>query len=262
MRNTEETIRTLDCLGIKEWPSEYELINVKYNGNFGTVELWEERKIAGPPFISSPREVFSPYLKAWIFPPREIIKQFMKEDIAEGRMGPEGETQGAGPSQKEVEEAKANPEVAAKIKRIADMFGGSADFLIKVVDGTETVFNIALTINPDVIMQIKPTIEYTGTPDVTLELDFGLLYSIIEATEKDAKKGEMEVPPWETKPLFYGFAEKVGAGFKIFTSVLGSALTGKIKITPITAIPALLFSLGDIMSMIMAGPGGAGAPAG
>ena len=76
------------------------------------------------------------------------------------------------------------------------------------------------------------------------------------------KKGDLEVPPWETRPMFQGFAEKAGAGIKIFTSFVGAVLTGKIKITPITAIPNFLLSMGDFMSMMMGqlgeGPGGPG----
>lgn len=257
IRNTEETIHVLDCLNIVEWPEEYELISISYEGDFGSVQLWEERKVIGPPFAQRRREVFSPYLKAWIFPPKEAIKEFIKRDIAEGRFGPEGEKHGPGPSPKEIEEAKKNPVVMAKIKTIADRFGGSADLLFKVVDEGETVFNMAITMNEDVFLKIKPALEYTGTPDVTLEVDFDFVFTLIEAQEKDMRKGEIEFPPWENKPMFHGFVEKAGAGLKIFTAFVGAILTGKIKITPLSAIPNVLLSIGDFMSMMMGGgPGG------
>jgi len=75
----------MNCLDMKELPS-YSLINVKYETDYGKVELWEEVKNVKLPGLDEERQVISPYMKVWVFPSKEFIISEMKKAMRVGQV--------------------------------------------------------------------------------------------------------------------------------------------------------------------------------
>lgn len=231
--NSRETHNMLGCTGIEEWPSEYKPIELEYESEFGHVKFWEEMKELDG------RAILTPYMQIWIFPPEEIIKQEFLKAGKEGFLpGPPEERKGReGPTPNEIKEMRENSEIMEIINDYSESFGGSADFLITIDDNGEGIYSAVLTINPDVLMEVKPAKQFAGEPDVSVTIDFKFLYSIISSVEKGM---QTESPPWDNKPRmkegFKGVVDKAAMASK----VIGAFTTGNIKVKPITALPKVV----------------------
>ncbi|MFH1409789.1 MAG: hypothetical protein ABIH34_07795, partial [Nanoarchaeota archaeon] len=225
VNNAERMFEISECADFN-----VDLIDVAYKSEYGEVHYWEEMT------QHEGREILTPYMQTWIFPPKEIMKEEFRKAMAEGRMpGPEGDS---GPSPKEIEEMRKQEELMDRINDLSDKYGGSADFLIEADDDGDVFYRMVMIVNPDDVIKMQVINDqnpYAGEPDVTVKIDFDFLYGMIKDGEEDA---QIESPPWARQPR--SAVKDVVNNGKAFAKVSGAIVSGNIKVSPIKEVPTVL----------------------
>ncbi|MDP3882267.1 MAG: hypothetical protein Q8Q31_05310 [Nanoarchaeota archaeon] len=206
--NARETAMQLDCLGQdKLSESDYNLIKVEYKTEYGKIEFWEEIKKVKMPGMNKEVEIITPYMKTWIFPPKEFLASEMKKSMEEHEFpGPaeekaERKNEG-GPTEEEKAMIKKDKKFMSKIKKMSEKYGGSVDAALQIKDKEkdEVVFNMYVQINEEDIIKMEPMPpSEVPNPDMTMEIDFDKLYDLIYTSEKDMEGQRIESPPWAKK---------------------------------------------------------------
>jgi len=258
VNNIERTVQSMQCLGMEEFPDEFKPIRINYSGDFGDIEIWEEwvetdffsrmgkegmKTSDAAGITEGPIEtmsVLTPYMKAWIFPPKEIFKQ----EMSKGK--PEDEKEG--PSKEEVGEMKNNTIVMGVINQLSSMFGGSADFLLQIVDGEEVLFEAMITMNPEIIMHIEMD-DITRTPDLTMKASFDWFYNMIMTQEKEFKGERIESPHWARVEEGFDFGD-IGVMNDMFNQLIYAIRTGEIQVDPPAYLGLLIMSLQGMGQLI------------
>ena len=249
VENNRKIAENLQCLHKTEWP-DAEPINTKIETSYGKIEIFE--KFVETNQFGERMNVLSPYMKMWMFPPKEVFKKFFFEDIRKGKLGPDEDK--GGPSPAEVAEMKQNKEVMATIQSISNRFGGEANIVFSVRENDQEMFKMLMRVNPDIIMDIKPVLDYTGEVDATLSIDFDYFYEMISSMEK-GKAAHEEKPPWDNTPPSAGEALSSAAdGIAFFTGIMRGLITGKVSVSPVTSWVNIILSFTDLLKMMqMAG---------
>jgi hypothetical protein len=224
--NSREMVHRMECLGMEELP-EHNLISFSYDTEYGSVEYWEEIKEIHMPQIDKKIEIISPYMKVWIFPPKNFIKYEMKQSMInhefpgppEEKMERENEE---GFTEKEKEIIRREKKFMEEIKEISEKYGGNLDMAIQIKDyeTNEVVFNLYAQVNEEDILKIEPMLpEEIPAEDVKIELDFGLIYDLIYETEKEMRGEMVESPPWDRKVRPMQKIKEVTSGIKVFFKI-------------------------------------------
>ena len=234
---SRETAFRMKCLGINEFP-EYNLINVKYETEYGKIEFWEEIKETDF-FEIENLKVISPYMKIWIFPPKSFIKYEMKKAMKEHEFpGPSEDKANRkneeGITAEEKEFIKQDRKFMKTIKKVTEKYNGNLNAAVQFKDyeTNEIVFNLYVQINENDILKIEPMLpEEVPEKEVIIEVDFAKIYDMIYTMEKDMRGEETESPPWDKRARTVGQTVKgVVNGIKMYLkmrSVINSA-----KVTP------------------------------
>lgn len=194
----------MNCLNMNELP-QYNLINIKYETEFGKLEIWEEIKTVKLQGMEKETQVISPYMKAWVFPPKSFIIYEMKRAMEnqefpgapEEKIEREGEE---GPTAEEREMIKQDGEFMEQIRKVTEKYGGNLDAVVRFVDNGDVVFNLYVQVNENDIIKIKPMLpEEVPQEDARIEIEFQKLYDIISLQEKEIRGERIESPPWDRK---------------------------------------------------------------
>lgn len=236
VNNNERTAENLLCLGRDKLPEEYKPIDVSYDTDFGSVRIWEVKTTTD--FFGKRMNILSPYMRIWVFPTKEFMKQQFQDAMTEGVMpGPDGK-KNPELSPLEVEELKKDKRAMDMINSISNKYGGEAKFLFSVVDGNESVFNTLFTINPEIMVKSEPMESYGGEYDVKLTFDFDFFYSLVRTTEKEMRGGQTMYPPWEQGGLKIGDKIKGAVdGMKMLFKMMSGAASGSIRSDPAASLP-------------------------
>ena len=202
--NSREMAYRMQCLGINEIPTT-NLINVKYETDYGRLEFWEEIKMVKLEGMDKEVQVVSPYMKVWVFPNKEFIEYEMKKAMKNREFpgGPEQKMERKneeGPTAQEREMIKQDEKFMNQIRKITDKYNGNLNAVIRFIDNEEVVFNLYAQVNEDDIMKVKPMLpEEVPQEDVRIEIEFQKLYDIIHMQEKEMGGQRIESPPWDRK---------------------------------------------------------------
>ena len=229
---SRQLIERSQCLEKKELPP-YNLINFKYETDYGSIEFWEEIKTAKIFDDSEEMEIISPYMRTYLFPSRDFFKLEMRKAMEDRRI--------PGPSEEEsinslTDEQKNNlidEGFLDKVKSFNEKFGENLVIQFKDYATEEIVFNVYIKINEEDLIYFEP-MPYSEVPaeDVKVEIDIEKLLDIIEYSESG--RVELQSPPWDKQPPT-GMVKGVIDGVKMyfmFKSMLNSAVT-----TPESAEP-------------------------
>lgn len=256
VESNRQIAESMMCLHQDEWDERITPINIKYESPYGLIEItedWLETDFFTEERFGEQEEItiLTPNMKMWIFPPKEIFKEIIREEFARGQLGPEDEEMGPSPADKA--EMRSNPEVMSTIRSIADQFGGDANLIINIHDQEESVVKIRIHINEDVLMDIEPALDYEGDVDATLNMDFDFFYTMVIEQEKQQRQFHLDKPEWDERPEpgrgFNEAAQGISMFFKIFTSIL----SGEISVDPPSALPTVIFTFGSMLGMAMGG---------
>ena len=197
----------MECLGEDSLVDliDYKLVNASYSSEYGSLEFWEEVKEVQIPGMKGKVEMISPYMRIWIFPPKEFIKYEMKLSMENGEFpGPpekkmERSNEG-GLTAEEKEKLKGNGKFMKMVSSLADKYEGSLDVVVQLKDDEEVVFNLYIEVNEEDILKMVPMLpEDVPAEDVRVEFDFDLVYDFIHTSEREMSGEEIESPPWEKK---------------------------------------------------------------
>jgi hypothetical protein len=254
--NSREMVYRMDCLGINELPS-VNLINVKYETDYGSVEFWEEIRTVKLPGMDKEAQIISPYMKAWVFPPKEFIIYEMQEAMKnhefpgspEEKMERKNEE---GPTAEEREMIKQNEKFMNQIKEISEKYNGNLDIVIQFKDyeTNKTVFNLYGQVNENDIIKIEPMLpEEVVSEDVKVEVDFKIIYEMIYEQEKEMRGGVTESPPWDRKIRPMQKIKELTNGVKMYFKM--RKIMSSAKITPAEAEKDVKNLFKKFMSMMM-----------
>ncbi|MFH1918025.1 MAG: hypothetical protein ABIJ14_02920 [Nanoarchaeota archaeon] len=259
--NSRQISERMNCLGIEEIPFDYKLLNLSYETAYGSIEYWEEVQDGKMNYgTEEEMEMITPYMKVWIFPPKEFIqyelKKAMKEQSFPGspeeKMERENE---GGPTAEEKEKIKQDKSFMKKLKSSADKYGGNIDAVVQFKDfeTNEVVFNLYAQINEEDILMVTPMLpENVPAQDVKIEMDFEFLYNLIYTSEKDMSGERIESPPWaerKIKPIEK--IKEVTNGIQVFLKV--RKMINSATITPKEAKKDVDKLFKDFLWMMMKG---------
>lgn len=251
---SKQIAERMNCLDIGEMP-QYNLINVKYEADYGRLELWEEIKKVKLPSLENEMQIVSPYMMVWIFPPKSFIIYEMKQSMKnhefpgppEQKLERENEE---GPTAEEREVIKQDKKFMKQIKKISEKYGGNLDAVIRFVDNGTVVFNLYVQVNEDDILKIKPMLpEEVPQEDIRIDIEFQKIYDMIYIQEKDMRGGRIESPPWDRKTQPIQKIKEVVNGVKMYfivTDILNSA-----KVYPETSEKDVKALIKSFFSMMM-----------
>ena len=207
---SKQIARTSQCSKI-DVSSQFSLINIKYESNYGKIEFWEEMRTVrasefGEKIFGEDKEitVVTPFMKIWIFPPKKFILFEMKKAMKEHKFPGKGEDKTErenqeGPTEKEKEQIKQNGGFMNIVRKMSEKYGGAVDGVIQLKDyaTNEIVFNLYVNINEKDIIKMKPMLpEEVPQEDIKIEIDFEKIYDMIYTTQKEMEGERIESPPW------------------------------------------------------------------
>ncbi len=163
----------------------------------------------------------------------EFLKTSLPEyQIIKPRMpGQKGE---GGPSAEDLEGLRSDTEALEEIEDLVKKYDDKRlDAHFKVTDDDKAVFNIDMTLDTEDLIQVKPVETYSKEADITVEIDFDYMYSLIETMEKEMI---VESPEWSSKDFSNGIKGAVTKG-KMTGKIATGITTGKIKISPLSEVP-------------------------
>jgi len=199
-------MKCMDKTDIKD-VMNYNLINIKYETEYGKLEYWEEAKTVKIPGMEEEVTIISPYMKTWIFPSKEFIEYEMKKAMKnhefpgspEDKMERKNEE---GMTAEEKEMIKQDEGFMKLIKEASGKYGGNLDAVVQFKDlaDNEIVFNLYVQVNENDIIKMTPMLpEEVPEKDVTAEIDFEKIYDLIYSQEKEMRGEQTESPPWDRK---------------------------------------------------------------
>jgi hypothetical protein len=254
--NSRELAYRMDCLGINEAPTS-NLINFKYEGEYGKIEFWEEVKTVKLEGLEQEKQVISPYMKVWIFPTKEFIFYEMKKSMKNHEFpGSDSDKTNRkneeGLKLEEKEYIKQNEKFMDKIRKLAEKYEGSFDVKVQLVDyeKNEVVFNVYVQVNENDILNIKPMLpEEVPNEDAIVELDFEKIYNLIYSQEKEMQGDRIESPPWDRKMSPVQTFKDMKNGVKMYFKVRD--IINSAKITPSESEDDVKSVIKSFMSMMM-----------
>lgn len=183
------------------------LINIEYETAYGKIEYWEELKQVNVPGLETPVTIVSPYMKIWVFPPKEFMIYEMQKAMEEHEFPGSSEEKlnrnnEEGLTEEEKQEILNNRRLMKTTKTLSEKYEGNLDLIIQFKDyeTDEIVFNLYAQVNEHDIMKVEPMLPSDNpAEDVRIELDFSILYEIIQETEKGMRSERLESPPWDRR---------------------------------------------------------------
>ena len=255
--NSREMAYRMQCLGIDELPS-VNLIDVKYETKYGSVEFWEEIQTVKLEGMDKEVQIISPYMKAWVFPPKEFIEYGMKNGMKNHEFpgSPEEKTERKnqeGPTAEEREKIKQDKKFMNQIREISEKYGGNVDISVQFKDyeTNEIVFNLYAQVNENDIIKIEPMLpEEVPAEDVKAEIDFQMIYDMIYDAEK-IQGQRTESPPWDKKSSPVQKIKELTNGVKMYFKM--RKIMNSVKITPSESEKEVKNLFKKFMSMMMEG---------
>ena len=236
--NQREMANRMQCVDLDDVGDimDYNLINLSYDSDYGSLEYWEEVREVKIPGIEGKVTIISPYMKVWIFPPKEFIKYEMQKAMKEHEFpGPPEEkaerNNEEGLTVEERERIKQDKGFMKKIRSVAGKYGGNLDVNINFVEPAtgELVFNIYAQVNEEDILIMEPMLpEEADAEDVRIEIDFDKVYDLIDMEERDMRGAETESPPWDRRPRKIGMVKSFVNEIKMYFKVMDIMNSAKV----------------------------------
>lgn len=245
----------MNCLGQSLNEDEVNLINVKYETEYGRLEFWEEIKTVelgmdGMEKVEEGEEnaknqksgekvkIISPYMKIWIFPPKEFIVYEMQGSMKNHEFPGSSEEKverknEEGLTAEEKERIKQDDNFMKKIRKISEKYGGDVDLVVQLKDPEtgEIVFNIYVQVNENDVLNIEPMLpEEVPAEDIKVEIDFNEIYEMIYEQEKEMQGERIESPPWDEKSQPVLKVKEIVNGIKMFFKI--RSIVNSAEITP------------------------------
>ena len=221
---SRQIVERMNCLDINK-SLQYNLINITYETSYGKLELWEEIKTAKIHGIEKEVQIISPYMKMWVFPPKQFIiyemKKSMKNQEFPGSPEKKSERENEdGPTAEEKEFIKQDEKFMNQIRELSEKYGGTMDVSIRFVDDENLVFNLYAQVNENDIIKLKPMLpEEAPQEDIRIEIEFQKIYDMIYMQEKEMREEKIESPPWDKKPQPMEGIKNVVDGIKIYFQI-------------------------------------------
>ena len=257
---TKEIARTSGCSETGNIP-EFNLVNVKYESEYGKVEFWEEMKSVSNSEFGGKGDkeinVVTPYMKIWVFQSREFIEYEMadamkKHEFPGSEKDKTERKNKEGLTETEKEQIKQNKELMNTIKAIADKYGGNANVAVQFIDynTSKIVFNLYVKVNENDVVKMEPMLpEEMPKENIKIEINFDEIYKFIYEGEKSMRGERVESPPWDRKFSPVAKVKEITNGIKMYFKM--KSLINSATITPSDSEKDVRKLLNKFMNMMM-----------
>lgn len=229
-RNEEELAENIDCFEEPEWPSEFEKIDISYSDDNAIIEVWEK----SIPVEGRRAKYWTTLYKYSWFPDKELAKKLMNYMISERG------TLALTPEQ--VAEIKNDFGKREIIDRLSEKYKGSFDVKLELLEQDTSLIRKFIQVNPDVAFRISD--EITEKPDISVSIDFDVLYDFMHYVQYTVEGNEIKGPYW-----VYIEDESPGRFFSILGAVSRMWRKG-VTISPRYALFKLFFSMKDLIELM------------
>ncbi|MCK5449735.1 hypothetical protein KAI32_02620, partial [Candidatus Pacearchaeota archaeon] len=236
--NQREMAHRMQCIGVDDVGEimDYNLINISYSSEYGSLEYWEEVRTVKVPGMDEKVTIISPYMKVWIFPSKEFIMYEMQKSMKAHEFpgSPEEKSERGneeGLTAEERAKVKEDNGFMKKIRSVAGKYGGNLGVNVNFVDPAtgELVFNVYAQVSEGDILIMKPMLpNESDAEDVRIEIDFDKVYELIDMEERDMRGAEVESPPWDRRPKKVGMVKSFVNEIKMYFKVMGIINSAKV----------------------------------
>ena len=182
-RNEEDISNILQCEQ-QEWPSDFEKIDINYINENTHIEVWE-KMIA---VEWSPTKYYTTLYKySWV-PDKELLKGLIDYKLSE--------TDTIGPSAADVARIKQNAGQMELINSLSEKYDGSFNVRLELIEDDNSVINKYLIINPDVAVKIVDELGEEEDPDISVEVDYAVLYDFVSYVSYEMEGDKIYGPSW------------------------------------------------------------------
>ena len=181
-RNEEQISQNLHCSETGQWPDGFEKIDITYVNENTHVEVWEKNI---PVEWDQTTYYTTLYKYSWV-PSRELLKELIDYKLSE--------TDTFGPSAKDVARIKSDAGQMELVNSLSNRYGGSFDVRLELRDKEDQIVLKYFQVNPDVIVKFVDSIE--GKPDISVEIEYDVLYDFISYISYEIGGGEIRGPRW------------------------------------------------------------------
>lgn len=182
IRNEEEISERLQCSENPEWPEGFEKIEITYINDNTHIEVWEKIVPVEQTKINHHTTL---YKYSWI-PDKQLMKDLINYKVSE--------TNTFGPTAKDIAAIRANEGQMHLITSLAESYGGSFDVMLELKEEQGQIVKKYLTINPNVTVQFFDEID--REPDISIEVDYDVLYDFIKYMNYEMEGGNIRGPHW------------------------------------------------------------------
>jgi len=234
IRNEEEVSERLQCSENPEWPEGFEKVEITYINDNTHVEVWEKRV---PVERANTNYHTTLYKYSWI-PSKQLMKGLINHKVSE--------TDTFGPTTKDIAAIRADEGQMHLITSLAESYGGSFDVLLELKEEQGQVVKKYLTINSNVTIQFFDEID--RNPDISIEVDYDLLYDFIKYMNYEMEGGRIRGPQW------VHVGNQGGPG-KFFSTLGAMSKLWKegVTIKPRRSLLKLLFNSPEILGLMGTG---------
>lgn len=235
---SQQLSQRLDCLDQKTLPP-HTLMSFKYETEYGKIEFWEELKhLKLNPQDEQAVDVITPYMKVFLFPPKEFIVYELQKAMEarefpgspEDRAERESEE---GLTEEEKTQIRRDKKFMRQLREAIEQYDGNLDVSLRLIEPDKSVvFNLYVQVNEEDIMKIKP-MPPAAQPaqDILLEVNFDEVYDLMDFIQREMEGGHLESPPWDRKPRrVTDTAKEMYNGIKVWFRV--QSLIKAIEVTP------------------------------
>ena len=235
---SRQLVEKSQCLGKSELPP-HNLVNFKYETEYGKIEFWEEIKTVPASSIyggaqnnpnqeqdNKEMQIISQYMKTYLFPSRDFFKLEMKKAMETHTMPGPSEQEARNTPTEEQRQRLIEDDAIERIREFNNEFGENIVIQFKDTQTGEVAFNIYLKVNEKDIIYFEPMLpsELPASDYVKVEYDVEKLLDIIEYGENN-RGAELNSPPWDPQPrkgIVKGAVDGVKMYF-MFRTMLNSA---------------------------------------
>jgi len=182
-RNEEDISGILQC-DQQEWPSDFEKIDITYINENTHLEIWEKMiSVEGAPT----KYYTTLYKYSWV-PDKELLKGLIDYELSE--------TDTIGPSAADVARIKQNQGQMDLINSLSERYGGSFDIGLELIENKSSVIRKYLRVNPEVAVKIVDELGEGEKPDISIEVDYAVLYDFISYMSYEMEGDKIYGPHW------------------------------------------------------------------
>ncbi|MBI2598533.1 MAG: hypothetical protein HYW50_05040, partial [Candidatus Diapherotrites archaeon] len=150
----------------------------------------------------------------------------------------------------EIEQMRQDPQVMQTINRISGAFGGNAKIVFEINDESETIVWFFLSVDKTTLVKMEFPEQKPEEVDAAIKMNYGFFYDTMSTIIKDLEGSQTVKPYWEEGGPQIPEIDDTLIMIGLFTRIILAIPFGQVEVEPITSIPSVILSLGDLVGLM------------